>query len=101
MHAGAAGGALRPPRGLNRTGMEPRPPRPRSPQPFEAPGTSTQPGIGERLYPTPGEQSFSAGGESFAQTAAEPPLMPRRQRRQRGAVRGIAITVAVVAVVAA
>lgn len=74
--------------------MEPRPPQPRSSHPFEPPGPPDTAGIGERLYPVPGEPVYYPGAEGYAPgAAAEPPLLPRRQRRQRGAVRGIAVTV--------
>ena len=80
--------------------MEPRPPRPRPQNPFEAPGTPAQPGIGERLYPATSDPAYYAG-ETYAPGVAEPPLLPRRQRRQRGALRGIAATVVAIALVAA
>ena len=82
--------------------MEPRPPRPRSSRPFETPGSPETAGIGERLYPTPGEPIYAPGAEAYPPGAtAEPPLLPRRQRRQRGALRGIAAAVVVVAAIAA
>ena len=81
--------------------MEPRPPRPRTPNPFETPGAPAPPGIGERLYPAAGEPAYY-GGETYAPgAAAEPPLLPRRQRRQRGALRGIAAAVVAIAIIAA
>ncbi|MDQ3227310.1 MAG: hypothetical protein M3Q50_11850 [Chloroflexota bacterium] len=74
--------------------MEPRPPQPRSSRPFELPGSPETAGIGERLYPTPGEQVYYPGAESGATSGATlSPLMPRRQRRQRGVLRGIAVVV--------
>src|SRR5215217_8386276 len=82
--------------------MEPRPPRPRSSQPFETPGSPDTAGIGERLYPAPGEPAHCPGAETYAPgAAAEPPLLPRRQRRQRRALRGIAIAVVAIAAIAA
>jgi hypothetical protein len=74
--------------------MEPRPPQPRSSHPFEPPASPETAGIGERLYPTPGEPAYYPGAEAYPPgAAAEPPLLPRRQRRQRGALRGIAVAV--------
>ena len=82
--------------------MEPRPPRPRSSQPFETPGSPETAGIGERLYPAPGEPAYYPGAETYAPgAAAAPPLLPRRQRRQRRALRGIAVAVVLIAAVAA
>ena len=82
--------------------MEPRPPRPRSSHPFETPGTPETAGIGERLYPAPGEPAYYPGAEALAPGApAAPPLLPRRQRRQRRALRGIAAAVVLIAAVAA
>lgn len=82
--------------------MEPRPPRPRSANPFETPGSSETAGIGERLYPAPGEPAYYPGAETYAPgAAAVPPLLPRRQRRQRRALRGIAVAVVLVAAIAA
>ena len=82
--------------------MEPRPPRPRSSQPFETPGSSDTAGIGERLYPAPGEPAYYPGAEAYAPGApAAPPLLPRRQRRQRRALRGIAVAVVLIAAIAA
>ena len=81
--------------------MEPRPPRPRSSQPFETPGSPDTAGIGERLYPAPGEPAYYQGAEDYAPgTPAAPPLLPRRQRRQRRALRGIAVAVVLIAAVA-
>src|SRR5829696_8361939 len=81
--------------------MEPRPPRPRSSQPFETPGSPDTAGIGERLYPAPGEPAYYQGAEDYAPGApAAPPLLPRRQRRQRRALRGIAVAVVLIAAVA-
>src|ERR671917_2632197 len=82
--------------------MEPRPPRPRSSHPFETPGSPETAGIGERLYPTPGEPAYYPGAEAYAPGApAASPLLPRRQRRQRRALRGIAVAVVLIAAVAA
>jgi hypothetical protein len=81
--------------------MEPRPPRPRSSHPFETPGSPETAGIGERLYPAPGEPSYYPGAETYPPGAAPPPLLPRRQRRQRRALRGIAVAVVLIAAVAA
>src|SRR5215216_4969394 len=82
--------------------MEPRPPRPRSSNPFETPGSPETAGIGGRLYPAPGEPAYYPGAETNAPgAAAAPPLLPRRQRRQRRALRGIAVAVVLIAVVAA
>lgn len=74
--------------------MEPRPPQPRSSRPFEPTGSPETAGIGERLYPAPGETAYYPGADAYPPgAAAEPPLLPRRQRRQRGALRGIAVAV--------
>ena len=82
--------------------MEPRPPRPRSSHPFEAPGSPETAGIGERLYPTPGEPAYYPGAETYAPGApVTSPLLPRQQRRQRRTLRGIAVAVVLIAVVAA
>jgi hypothetical protein len=82
--------------------MEPRPPRPRSSHPFETPGSPETAGIGERLYPAPGEPAYYPGAEAYAPGApAASPLLPRRQRRQRRALRGIAVAVVLIAAVAA
>jgi hypothetical protein len=82
--------------------MEPRPPRPRSSHPFETPGSPETAGIGERLYPGPGEPAYYPGAETYAPGApAAPPLLPRQQRRQRRALRGIAVAVVLIAAVAA
>lgn len=82
--------------------MEPRPPRPRSSHPFETPGSPETAGIGERLYPTPGEPAYYPGAEAYAPGApVTSPLLPRRQRRQRRTLRGIAVAVVLIAVVAA
>jgi hypothetical protein len=81
--------------------MEPRPPRPRSARPFETSGPPESDGIGERLYPPPGEPASYAPGEPYPPgTAPEPPLLPRRQRRQRGVLRGILGTMLAIAAVA-
>src|ERR687889_2372698 len=82
--------------------MEPRPPRPRTSHPFETPGSPDTAGIGERLYPAPGEPAYYPGAETYAPGApAAPPLLPRRQRRQRRALRGIAVAVVLIVAVAA
>lgn len=82
--------------------MEPRPPQPRSSRPFELPGSPETAGIGERLYPSPGEPAFNPGAAAYAPgAAAEPPLLPRRTRRQRRVLRGIAVTVVAIAGLAA
>src|ERR687893_765701 len=82
--------------------MKPRPPRPRSSHPFETPGSPETAGIGERLYPAPGEPAYYQGAEAYAPGApAVPPLLPRRQRRQRRALRGIAVAVVLIGAVAA
>ncbi|MBW3634400.1 MAG: hypothetical protein KY456_15365, partial [Chloroflexi bacterium] len=82
--------------------MEPRPPRPRSPRPFETPGSPETAGIGERLYPVPGDPVYAPGAETYPPGAtAEPALLPRRQRRQRGALRGIAVAVVAIGAIAA
>jgi hypothetical protein len=82
--------------------MEPRPPRPRSSHPFETPGSPETAGIGERLYPTPGEPAYYPGAETYAPGApAAPPLLPRRQRRQQRALRGVAVAVVLIAAIAA
>lgn len=71
--------------------MEPRP-QPRSSRPFDLPGSPETSGIGERLYPQPGEPAYAPGAEAYPPgAAAEPPLLPRRQRRQRGALRGVVV----------
>src|SRR5918998_3936182 len=82
--------------------MEPRPSRPRSSHPFETPGSPETAGIGERLYPAPGESAYYPGAEALAPGApAAPPLLPRRQRRQRRALRGVAVAVVLIAAIAA
>src|SRR5215213_5860428 len=82
--------------------MEPRPPRPRSSHPFETPGSPESAGIGERLYPAPGEPAYYPGAETYAPGApVTSPLLPRQQRRQRRTLRGIAVAVVLIAVVAA
>src|SRR5687768_9985973 len=82
--------------------MEPRPPRPRSSHPFETPGSPETTGIGERLYPAPGDPAYYPGAETYPPGApAAPPLLPRRQRRQRRALRGIAVAVVLIAAIAA
>ncbi|MFN8590169.1 MAG: hypothetical protein U0031_01825 [Thermomicrobiales bacterium] len=80
--------------------MEPRPPRPRSSRPFEGPGAPAGDGIGERLYPAPGEFAYSTAGEAQPSGPAAQALLPRRQRRQRGFLRGILATLAVVGLIA-
>lgn len=82
--------------------MEPRPPRGRSPRPFDATGTPPAPGIGDRLYPGASEpMAYPTGTEYAPGMAAEPPLLPRQQRRQRKALRGLGITVLVIGLLAA
>src|SRR5918995_7058134 len=82
--------------------MNHRPPRPRSSQPFETPGSPETARIGERLYPAPGESAYYPGAEALAPGApAVPPLLPRRQRRQRRALRGIAVALVLIGAVAA
>jgi hypothetical protein len=82
--------------------MEPRPPRPRSSHPFETPGSPESAGIGERLYPAPGEPAYYPGAETYAPGApVTSPLLPRQQRRQRRTLRGIAVAVVLIGVVAA
>ena len=82
--------------------MEPRPPRPRSPRPFETPGSPETAGIGERLYPVSGDPVYAPGAESYPPgVTVEPALLPRRQRRQRGALRGIAVAVVAIGAIAA
>ena len=82
--------------------MEPRPPRPRSSSPFETPGSPETAGIGERLYPAPGDPLYAPGTEVYPPGAVvEPALLPRRQRRQRGALRGFVVAVVVIAAIAA
>src|SRR5215204_74012 len=82
--------------------MEPRPPRPRSSHPFETPGSPESAGIGERLYPAPGEPAYYPGAETYAPGApVTSPLLPRQQRRQRRTLRRIAVAVVLIAVVAA
>ena len=59
-------------------------------------------GIEERLYPAPGGATPYPNAEAYPPgVAAEPPLLPRRQRRQRGALRGVAAAVVVIAAVTA
>jgi hypothetical protein len=87
--------------------MEPRPPRPRSPRPFDTPahgqgqgqGQGASDGIGERLYPIPGEPAYY-GAEEPPPPGAASALLPRRQRRQRGVLRGIAAAAVVIAAIA-
>lgn len=82
--------------------MEPRPPRPRSTSQFEPSGIPQTPGIGDRLYPSAGDPAAYLDSAGYAPgMAAEPPLLPRQQRRQRRALRGIGITLFIVALVAA
>jgi hypothetical protein len=57
-------------------------------------------GIGERLYPNPADPTYFP--EAYEPgVAAEPPLLPRQQRRQRGALRGLVIALVLIALVAA
>jgi hypothetical protein len=84
--------------------MEPRPPRPRSSRPFETPGSPSAPSeIGERLYPASAEPAYyQQTGESLPPgSVAAQPLLPRQQRRQRRALRGVLATVVVVGLIAA
>lgn len=82
--------------------MEPRPPRPRSTRQFETPGIPQTPGIGDRLYPSASEPGVYSGTSDYAPgMAAEPPLLPRQKRRQRRALRGFGITLALVALLVA
>lgn len=82
--------------------MEPRPPRPRSSRQFETPGLSPTPGIGERLYPAATDTAYYPGAEAYEPgVSAEPPLLPRQQRRQRRALRGIGFTLLLIALIAA
>src|SRR4051794_10628869 len=80
--------------------MEPRPPRPRPAHPFETPASPPTSGIGDRLYPAPGEPAYYAGDDANASgPAAAAPLLHRRQRRQRGALRAIAAALVAIAIV--
>lgn len=81
--------------------MEPRPPRPRSPRQFETPEALPTPGIGDRLYPSASEPASYTGVDYAPGMAAEPPLLPRQQRRQRRALRGVGFTLLAVALLAA
>ena len=78
--------------------MEPRPPRPRSSRQFDSQPAPPSSGIGERLYPANTEppQYASGPGDAYAPgMAGEEPLLPRQQRRQRSALRGVLGTLAV------
>ena len=84
--------------------MEPRPPRPRSSRQFEAQPAPPSSGIGDRLYPANTDPAYyaNATGDSYAPgMAGEEPLLPRQQRRQRSALRGVLGTLLVVAALAA
>ncbi len=84
--------------------MEPRPPRPRSSRQFESQPAPPSSGIGDRLYPANSESSHytNAAGDAYAPgMTGEQPLLPRQQRRQRSALRGVLGTLLVVAAVAA
>lgn len=84
--------------------MEPRPPRPRSSRQFDAQPAPPSSGIGDRLYPANSEPSqySNATGDAYAPgMAGEEPLLPRQQRRQRSALRGVLGTLLVVAALAA
>lgn len=84
--------------------MEPRPPRPRSSRQFESQPAPPSSGIGDRLYPSSHDPSsyVNATGDAYAPgMAGEEPLLPRQQRRQRNALRGVLGTLLVVAALAA
>lgn len=81
--------------------MEPRPPRPRSPRPFDTSAPPASSGVGERLYPGPGDATQAVNPEAYSGGLAEGPLLPRQQRRQRGALRGVAATIVLLVLVAA
>lgn len=84
--------------------MEPRPPRPRSSRQFDAQPAPPSSGIGDRLYPAHHEPSYhgNATGDAYAPgMAGEEPLLPRQQRRQRSALRGVLGTLLAVAALAA
>lgn len=84
--------------------MEPRPPRPRTSRQFDAQPAPPSSGIGDRLYPANSEPPYygNATGDAYAPgMAGEEPLLPRQQRRQRSALRGVLGTLLVVAVLAA
>ncbi len=82
--------------------MEPRPPRPRSSRQFETPESPATPGMGERLYPAPADATVYPSGEEYAPgLGSGAPLLPRQQRRQRKALRGVAITLLFVGLIAA
>lgn len=84
--------------------MEPRPPRPRTSRQFDAQPAPPSSGIGDRLYPANSEPPYygSATGDAYAPgMAGEEPLLPRQQRRQRSALRGVLGTLLVVAALAA
>jgi hypothetical protein len=84
--------------------MEPRPPRPRSSRQFDSQPATPSSGIGDRLYPANSEPSNypNASGDAYAPgMAGEQPLLPRQQRRQRNALRGILGTLLVIAALAA
>ncbi|MFN8663682.1 MAG: hypothetical protein U0075_17450, partial [Thermomicrobiales bacterium] len=84
--------------------MEPRPPRPRSSRQFDSQPAPPSSGIGDRLYPATSEPHHyaNATGDAYAPgMAGEEPLLPRQQRRQRNALRGVLGTLLVVAALAA
>jgi hypothetical protein len=84
--------------------MEPRPPRPRTSRQFDSQPAPPSSGIGDRLYPANTEPSSytTASGDAYAPgMTGEQPLLPRQQRRQRGALRSVLATLLVVAAVAA
>lgn len=58
--------------------------------------------MGERLYPSPADATVYPGGEEYAPgLGSGAPLLPRQQRRQRKALRGVAITLLFVGLIAA
>lgn len=84
--------------------MEPRPPRPRSSRQFDSQPAPPSSGIGDRLYPANSEPAHyaNAAGDAYAPgMAGEEPLLPRQQRRQRSALRGVVGTLLVIAALAA
>lgn len=84
--------------------MEPRPPRPRTSRQFDAQPAPPSSGIGDRLYPANSEPPNygNATGDAYAPgMVGEQPLLPRQQRRQRSALRGVLGTLLVVAALAA
>ena len=84
--------------------MEPRPPRPRTSRQFDAQPAPPSSGIGDHLYPANSEPPHygAATGDAYAPgMAGEQPLLPRQQRRQRSALRGVLGTLLVLAALAA